>query len=95
MQRGVIASYISWYKRMTISMSLLDDDVTFLDTYAAGKGLPSRSATLHRAVRLLRATGLGADYDAAWVEWSHGDELLWDQSTSDGVMECDGARSTA
>ena len=70
---------------MKISISLPDDDVTFLDAYAVAKGLPSRSAALHRAVRLLRATGLGADYEAAWIEWSNGDELLWDQSTSDGL----------
>lgn len=70
---------------MKISMSLPDDDVTFLDAYAVEKGLPSRSAALHRAVRLLRAAGLGADYEAAWVEWSQGDELLWNQSTLDGL----------
>jgi len=43
---------------MKISMSLPEEDVTFLDAYAEEKGLPSRSAALHKAVRLLRATGL-------------------------------------
>jgi len=70
---------------MKVSMSLPDDDVTFLDSYAAEKGLPSRSAALHRAVRLLRATGLGAAYEAAWVEWSNEDEALWNHAAADGL----------
>ena len=71
---------------MKISMSLPEEDVTFLDAYASEKGLPSRSAALHKAVRLLRATGLGADYVSAWAEWSHEDEQLWDPTASDGLQ---------
>ena len=70
---------------MKISMSLPEEDVTFLDAYAAEKGLPSRSAALHKAVRLLRATGLGAAYQSAWVEWSHEDQQLWEPTASDGL----------
>jgi Arc/MetJ-type ribon-helix-helix transcriptional regulator len=69
---------------MKVSMSLPDDDVTFLDAYVAEKGLPSRSAALHKAVRLLRATGLGAAYEAAWAEWPDEDESLWESTASDG-----------
>ncbi|MEI7888533.1 MAG: ribbon-helix-helix domain-containing protein [Actinomycetes bacterium] len=70
---------------MKISMSLPEEDVTFLDTYAEAQGLPSRSAALHKAVRLLRASGLGSAYEAAWSEWGDENEQLWDTSTSDGL----------
>jgi Arc/MetJ-type ribon-helix-helix transcriptional regulator len=70
---------------MKISMSLPEEDVAFLDAYATEKGLPSRSAALHRAVRLLRATGLEAVYQSAWAEWSEEDQQLWDPTASDGV----------
>jgi len=71
---------------MKISMSLPEEDVTFLDAYAIEKGLPSRSAALHKAVRLLRATGLGAAYESAWAEWPHEDQQLWDATSSDGLQ---------
>jgi len=70
---------------MKVSMSLPDDDVNFLDKYAAERGLPSRSAALHQAVRLLRSTGLGAAYEAAWAEWSNEDQTLWDSTAPDGL----------
>jgi Arc/MetJ-type ribon-helix-helix transcriptional regulator len=70
---------------MKISMSLPDEDVTFLDAYAQEKGLPSRSAALHKAVRLLRANGLASEYEAAWSEWKDQEEALWDGTTSDGL----------
>lgn len=70
---------------MKISMSLPEEDVTFLDAYATEKGLPSRSAALHKAVRLLRATGLGTAYESAWAEWSVEDQQLWDPTASDGL----------
>jgi Arc/MetJ-type ribon-helix-helix transcriptional regulator len=70
---------------MKISMSLPEEDVIFLDKYVSEKGLPSRSAALHKAVRLLKATGLGAAYESAWAEWSDEDEQLWDPTTSDGL----------
>jgi len=54
---------------MKISMSLPNEDLAFLDAYVEEKGLPSRSAALHKAIRLLRASGLGAAYEAAWSEW--------------------------
>jgi Arc/MetJ-type ribon-helix-helix transcriptional regulator len=70
---------------MKISISLQDEDVAFLDTYVEEKGLASRSAALHKAVRLLRASGLGSSYEAAWSEWGEENERLWDSSTSDGL----------
>lgn len=71
---------------MKVSVSLPDDDVDFLDAYAAAQGIASRSAALHKAVRLLRASELGADYEAAWSEWSNTDDgQLWDRTASDGL----------
>jgi Arc/MetJ-type ribon-helix-helix transcriptional regulator len=67
-----------------VSVSLPDDDVAFLDDYAKRRG-DSRSAALHRAVRLLREKGLGADYAAAWQDWDADEEAGWAAVTGDGV----------
>jgi hypothetical protein len=69
---------------MKISISLPDEDVAFLDAYVEEKGVASRSAALHKAVRLLKASGLGSAYEAAWLEWRNEDEPLWDAVSSDG-----------
>lgn len=71
---------------MKVSVSLPDEDVIFLDAYATEKGLPSRSAALHRAVRLLRATGLGVAYEGAWAEWSNEEQQLWEPTAADGLQ---------
>ena len=71
---------------MKLSVSLPEEDVEYLDAYAESQGLDSRSAALQKAVRLLRASELGADYEDAWAEWaSSGEGELWDAATSDGV----------
>lgn len=71
---------------MKVSVSLPDEDVEFLDAYAQSQGFNSRSAVVHKAVRLLRASGLGTDYEAAWQEWSDsGDTELWDSAAGDGI----------
>ena len=73
---------------MKLSVSLPDDDVEFLDAYANESGIASRSAALHRAVRLLKASRLGAAYEAAWGEWSDGVEAGgWESAVSDGLSE--------
>jgi len=69
-----------------VSVSLPGDDVQFLDDYAKEQGLDSRSAALHRAVRLLRTAELGGTYQAAWQEWAaDGEGDLWESTTGDGV----------
>jgi len=69
-----------------VSVSLPDDDVEYLDRYASMQGLPSRSAALHRAVRLLRASELGAAYEDAWAEWAEtGEDDAWESTASDGL----------
>lgn len=71
---------------MKVSISLPDDDVEFLDAYTADHGLASRSAAVHKAVRLLRSAGLGAAYEDAWSDWGSGDDLeLWDSTVADGT----------
>jgi Arc/MetJ-type ribon-helix-helix transcriptional regulator len=69
---------------MKVSISLPDDDVDFLDAYATEHGLVSRSAAVHRAVRLLKAAGLGAAYEEAWTEWAEADEEAWSATAADG-----------
>jgi len=70
---------------MKVSVSLPGDDVQFLDAYAKEQGLESRSAALHRAVRLLRTAELGGTYEAAWDEWrAEGEDELWESTTGDG-----------
>jgi Arc/MetJ-type ribon-helix-helix transcriptional regulator len=70
---------------MKVSVSLPDEDVEFLDAYAESRGIASRSAVVHKAVRLLRASGLGVAYEQAWDEWNQCDADLWDATTSDGL----------
>lgn len=71
---------------MKLSVSLPDDDVDYLDAYVRAQGLESRSAAVQKAVRLLRASELGAAYEDAWAEWGEGeDDQLWDSVTADGL----------
>jgi Arc/MetJ-type ribon-helix-helix transcriptional regulator len=71
---------------MKVSVSLPDEDVQYLDAYAQTQGLDSRSAALQKAVRLLRASELGAAYEDAWTDWANsGDAELWDAATADGL----------
>lgn len=70
---------------MKLSVSLSDDDVAVLDVYVESAGLPSRSAGVQRAIRMLRYPTLEDDYDKAWAEWSAGgDEEVWEQAADDG-----------
>lgn len=71
---------------MKVSVSLPEEDVAFLDDYASSKGFVSRSAVVHKAVRLLRASGLGGAYEDAWQEWAaDGDAGVWDVTVNDGL----------
>ncbi len=71
---------------MKVSVSLPDDDVEFLDEFAAARGIGSRSAAVQKAVRLLRASELGPAYEDAWTEWSDSDDSrLWESTAGDGL----------
>lgn len=73
---------------MKLSVSLPEDDVAALDEYARVAGLPSRSAALQHAIRLLRHPDLETDYAAAWEEWrSSGDEATWEVAVADGLVD--------
>jgi Arc/MetJ-type ribon-helix-helix transcriptional regulator len=72
---------------MKVSVSLPGEDVQFLDDYAREQGLDSRSAALHRAVRLLRTAELAGTYEAAWKEWAAQDDAtLWESTAGDGLQ---------
>ncbi|MCL4445762.1 MAG: ribbon-helix-helix domain-containing protein [Actinobacteria bacterium] len=71
---------------MKVSISLPDDEVEFLDSYAQAQGLPSRSAVLHKAVRLLRAAELAPAYEDAFASWDKSEDALdWDVTARDSL----------
>jgi Arc/MetJ-type ribon-helix-helix transcriptional regulator len=71
---------------MKVSISLLDEDVEFLDAYARERGVASRSAVIREALRLLRAAELGSDYAQAWEDWSaDSDQEAWESVVGDGL----------
>ncbi|HEY4026622.1 MAG TPA: ribbon-helix-helix domain-containing protein [Candidatus Dormibacteraeota bacterium] len=73
---------------MKVSASLPDDDVTFLDEYAAKIGAPSRSAVIHQAIGLLRTASLEQAYAAALDEWEASeDAALWASTVGDGMVD--------
>jgi Arc/MetJ-type ribon-helix-helix transcriptional regulator len=71
---------------MKVSVSLPEADIAFLDAYAHAQGIESRSAVLHRAVGLLRATELGDAYENAFTSWSAEDDAaIWEVTVGDGL----------
>ena len=71
---------------MKLSVSLPEEDVRYLDAYARAQRLESRSAALHKAIRFLRASELGAAYEDAWTEWAESnDDQLWEAVIDDGL----------
>lgn len=71
---------------MKVSVSIPENDVAFLDDYARSHGITSRSAALHRAIRLLRASELSQHYAAAFTEWEDsGEDSVWDAAMADGL----------
>ena len=71
---------------MKLSVSLSEEDVEFLDSYARSNQIASRSAAIHQAVRLLRASELSSAYEEAWQEWAESDSAEeWDATSGDGL----------
>ena len=71
---------------MKVSVSLPQEDVEFLDTYASDHRVASRSKVLHRAIGLLRTAELSSDYAAAFEEWADKPEnLAWNAVVADGL----------
>ncbi len=70
---------------MKLSVSLSEEDVRVLDAYVKRMGLPSRSAAVQRAIRMLRYPALEEDYGNAWAEWSTArEDDVWENATADG-----------
>jgi Arc/MetJ-type ribon-helix-helix transcriptional regulator len=73
---------------MKLSISLSEAEVAALDTYARAAGLPSRSAAVQRAIRLLGDPELEDAYAAAWDEWeASGDAAAWERTAADGLAD--------
>ncbi len=70
---------------MKLSVSLSAEDVAVLDAYVERTGLPSRSAAVQQAIRMLRFPTLEDDYAAAWDEWSTEDNGPWTETLGDGL----------
>ncbi|GIH10913.1 hypothetical protein Rhe02_89800 [Rhizocola hellebori] len=73
---------------MKVSISLPDEDLTFIDDYASRRNMDSRSAVMHRAIALLREADMESAYATAWDEWSSsGEGALWEATTQDGATD--------
>lgn len=70
---------------MKLSVSLADEDVATLDEYVRSADLPSRSAAVQHAVRLLRHAHLEQDYARAFEEWTPEDDGVWAVAAPDGL----------
>ena len=71
---------------MKLSISLPDDDLEFIDEFAATHAVPGRSAVLQRALRLLKEAELEKQYEAAMDEWyESGENEVWDAVVGDGL----------
>jgi Arc/MetJ-type ribon-helix-helix transcriptional regulator len=73
-------------RAVKVSISLSEADVALLDEHARRSGLPSRSAAVQDAIRLLRHADLEQEYAAAWEEWdASGEREAWEGVTGDGM----------
>lgn len=70
-----------------VSVSIPEDDLSFIDQYASEHDVESRSAVVQRAVSLLRASELGQDYAEAWAEWDDGDGPGWESVVAGGFAD--------
>ena len=71
---------------MKLSISLREEEVGFLDSYAQSRGIGSRSGVVSAALRLLRTMELAGDYEEAWAEWDESDDVgAWDRVSGDGL----------
>jgi Arc/MetJ-type ribon-helix-helix transcriptional regulator len=74
-----------------ISVSLPDDDLAFVDEYAARTGAGSRSSVIHQAIGLLRLSELEESYAETWREWDASEDArLWRAIVADGIGDAPG-----
>jgi len=74
-----------------ISVSVSEPDLAFIDQYTTEHGVASRSATVQRAIALLRANELSDAYVEAWQEWSEQGGADWEPTAADGLDHRDNA----
>jgi Arc/MetJ-type ribon-helix-helix transcriptional regulator len=73
---------------MKLSVSLPEEVVVYLDSYAHREGFDSRSAVLQQAVRLLQETELVEAYKVAFDEWEGSEDAqLWETTVGDGISD--------
>lgn len=73
---------------MKVSVSLPEDDVAFVDEYAARSGTSSRSSVVHHAITLLRMAELEEAYVDAWREWEVSEDAAsWEATSADGLTD--------
>ncbi len=73
---------------MKLSISVTEQDVAVVDEYARAAGLPSRSAAIQHAIRLLGQVELESDYAQAWQEWeASGEQQVWESAAGDGLAD--------
>ncbi len=73
---------------MKVSISVSEEDLAVLDRYAKAAGLPSRSAAIQKAIRMLGDPELEGAYAAAWDEWeASGDAADWEGTVADGLVD--------
>jgi Arc/MetJ-type ribon-helix-helix transcriptional regulator len=76
---------------MKLSVSLPEDDVAFIDDYAARSGEATRSSVIHQGIALLRMASLENAYAEAWQEWeADADSGLWESTSADGIIDAQG-----
>lgn len=70
---------------MKLSVSLSEQDLARLDAHVRKRGLPSRSAAVQEALRLLATADLEQSYAEAWADWEASEDAeLWDRTSGDG-----------
>ncbi|KRD24490.1 MULTISPECIES: ribbon-helix-helix domain-containing protein [unclassified Streptomyces] len=73
---------------MKISVSLPEEDVAFVDEYAARTEADSRSAVIHAAIELLRSGQLEAEYTEAFQECDGSEDAgFWDRFAGGGLVD--------
>lgn len=73
---------------MKLSISIPEEQVAALDRYAQRTGLPSRSAAIQQAIRVLGDRELEESYVEAWEEWNaSGDAASWEITGADGLSD--------
>lgn len=84
---GSTAVLLRQHSSMKLSISVSDEDVAALDRYVQVAGMPSRSAAIQRAIRMLSDPELEDAYAAAWDEWdAPGEAAAGEVTAADGLI---------